>query len=140
MREHLNNWYSVGAYVVAKIIAGLPLQLICPTIFIGIAYFMTGQPHDALRFFLLWAILILIAIMSDSLGLLVGALCDVQVRKISIFKKKGPKRYSPVSAGNLHRLRNLHPEFIILGVLHQILRVAGGLSAPLQCLLHPIRV
>lgn len=82
MREHLNNWYSVGSYVIAKIMAGLPLQLICPTIFIGIAYFMTGQPHDIMRFVLLWAILILIAIMSDSLGLLIGALCDVQVRKL----------------------------------------------------------
>lgn len=79
VREHKNNWYSIGAYVTAKIIASLPLQLFCPTIFLCIAYFMTGQPHDAERFFLLWLILILLAIMADSLGLLVGAACDVQV-------------------------------------------------------------
>lgn len=79
MREHLNHWYSVGAYVLAKIVSGLPLQLICPTIFICIAYFMTGQPHEWQRFLLLWLILILIAVMADSLGMLVGAAFDMQL-------------------------------------------------------------
>lgn len=79
MREHLNNWYSIAAYVIAKIAAGLPVQILCPTIFLSIAYFMTGQPLDVSRFVLLWIILSLIAIMADSLGLLVGAICDIQL-------------------------------------------------------------
>lgn len=80
IREHMNNWYSIGAYVISKIISSLPLQLLCPTIFMSIAYFMTGQPHEVERFVLLWIILILIAVMADSLGLLVGAACSIQVR------------------------------------------------------------
>lgn len=80
IREHMNNWYSISAYVIAKILSSLPLQLICPTIFISIAYFMTGQPHDVQRFFLLWTILLLTAVMADSLGLFVGAACSIQVR------------------------------------------------------------
>lgn len=79
MREHMNNWYSISAYVTSKIISCLPLQLICPTIFIFIAYFMTGQPHEVNRFLLLWLVLILIAVMADSLGQLVGAACSIQV-------------------------------------------------------------
>lgn len=84
MREHLNNWYSVGAYVLSKIISNLPIQIICPTIFISIAYFMTGQPMDWERFFLLWFILLLSAVLADSLGMLIGSIFDVQMGTMMI--------------------------------------------------------
>lgn len=80
----MNNWYSTPAYVISKILSSLPLQLICPTILICIAYFMTGQPHELQRFLYLLLILILTAVMADSLGLLVGAACSVQVSEYEI--------------------------------------------------------
>lgn len=80
----MNNWYSTPAYVISKILASLPMQLICPTILICITYFMTGQPHDVQRFLYLLLILILTAVMADSLGLMVGAACSVQVSECQL--------------------------------------------------------
>ncbi|KAJ9576543.1 hypothetical protein L9F63_025561, partial [Diploptera punctata] len=31
MREHLNNWYSLEAYHIAKLLAEFPLQVLCPS-------------------------------------------------------------------------------------------------------------
>lgn len=79
MREHLNNWYSLEAYYISKVIANLPLQTICPTFFVAVAYFMTGQPLEIERLLMVWLIVLLTAILADSLGLAVGACCNIQV-------------------------------------------------------------
>lgn len=81
----LNHWYSLKAYYFSKLIADLPLQLICPTLFILIAYFMTGQPCEMHRICMLLTICILMAIMSHSLGLVAGAAFSVKVCTIDTF-------------------------------------------------------
>lgn len=67
------------AYYVSKLIADLPLQLICPVLFVVIAYFMTGQPFECDRLMMLLAICILMAVMAHSLGLVAGAAFSVKV-------------------------------------------------------------
>ncbi|XP_063709394.1 ABC transporter G family member 2-like [Culicoides brevitarsis] len=74
----LNHWYSLKAYYFSKIIADLPLQLICPTLFVTISYFMTGQPFECDRFLMLLFICVLMATMSHSLGLVAGAAFSVK--------------------------------------------------------------
>lgn len=79
LREHLNNWYSVGAYYVAKITADLPLQFLCPTLFVSIAYFMTGQPNDLGRFLMFWGICLLNSVIGQSLGLFIGSAVNLNL-------------------------------------------------------------
>ncbi|XP_058453461.1 ATP-binding cassette sub-family G member 4-like [Malaya genurostris] len=79
IREHLNNWYSLEAYYLSKIFADLPLQFICPTLFVVISYFLTGQPLEPLRFGMFWTMCLLLGILAQTVGLLSGAAFDVQM-------------------------------------------------------------
>ncbi|XP_031825993.2 ATP-binding cassette sub-family G member 4 [Nomia melanderi] len=72
LREYLNNWYRLRSYYVAKITSDLPLQILCPSVFIFIAYYMTGQYMECDRFFRTWLICILTTILGQSSGMLVG--------------------------------------------------------------------
>ena len=69
-REHLNYWYSMKIYYLTTTIASIPSQIIFPTIFCVIVYFLTSQPAEADRFFLFLGIYILLGILADSYGLI----------------------------------------------------------------------
>lgn len=79
VREHLNNWYSLEAYYLAKFVADMPLQFICPTLFVVIGYFLTGQPMEPMRFGMFWAMCLLLGIFAQTVGLLSGAAFDFQM-------------------------------------------------------------
>ncbi|XP_015122196.1 ATP-binding cassette sub-family G member 4 [Diachasma alloeum] len=72
-REHMNNWYGLGTYHVTKVLTDLPLQTLCPTFFLVIAYCMTGQPVECDRFMKSWLICFLLCILAQSFGMLTGA-------------------------------------------------------------------
>lgn len=78
IREHLNFWYSGRAYYLAKSMADIPFQFAMPLLYAVVVYYFTGQPLELRRFLYFSAIIVLMALVGQSLGLLLGIVFPVQ--------------------------------------------------------------
>lgn len=79
IREHLNNWYSMRAYYFSKLAADLPLQIVNPTVYFLVTYFLTDQPFELDRLGKVLLLGIVITIMAQALGHVFGAAFDAQL-------------------------------------------------------------
>ncbi|VVC93868.1 unnamed protein product [Leptidea sinapis] len=79
LQEHLNKWYYISTYCASKILVDLPVQLLCATVFVFPAWYFTSQPMETNRLLLAWVICVLITILAQTFGLVIGAACGVKL-------------------------------------------------------------
>ncbi|XVF78170.1 hypothetical protein PTKIN_Ptkin14bG0108100 [Pterospermum kingtungense] len=73
-KERSSGMYRLSSYFMSRTIADLPMELILPTAFITITYWMTGLKPTAGNFLCTLFALLLSVLVSQALGLALGAL------------------------------------------------------------------
>ncbi|KAL3845616.1 hypothetical protein ACJIZ3_003019 [Penstemon smallii] len=74
MKERASGMYTLSSYFMARITGDLPMELILPTLFLSVAYWMTGLKPDLSAFLLTLIVLLGYVLVSQGLGLALGAL------------------------------------------------------------------
>ncbi|CAL0316820.1 unnamed protein product [Lupinus luteus] len=78
-KEKSSGMYHLSSYYVARIVGDLPLELVLPTIFVTITYWMGGLKPSLVTFVLTLLITLLNVLVSQGIGLALGAiLMDVK--------------------------------------------------------------
>ncbi|CAD7079016.1 unnamed protein product [Hermetia illucens] len=72
-REYFNQWYKLGPYYCAMICAKMPFQIFLALIYLTMIYLMSSQPLELSRIVMLYAVSFLIAMNSDSFGVLIAS-------------------------------------------------------------------
>nr|XP_043617092.1 ABC transporter G family member 25 [Erigeron canadensis] len=73
-KERASGMYSLSAYFMARIVGDAPMELILPTFFMSITYWMCGLKPDIGAFILTLLILLSYVLVSQGLGFAVGAI------------------------------------------------------------------
>lgn len=79
LKEHFNRWYSLKMYYVSVTIMDIPLTIFCSLSFTIIIYVLSAQPLEWSRFLMFFAISLLVSVVGQSVGLIIGAWFDVVV-------------------------------------------------------------
>ncbi|KAE8709798.1 ABC transporter G family member 25 [Hibiscus syriacus] len=74
MKERASGMYTLSSYYMARITGDLPMELILPTVFLLVTYWMTGLKPDLVSFLLTLLVLLGYVLVSQGLGLALGAL------------------------------------------------------------------
>lgn len=79
IRERSSGMYRLSSYYFARTVGDLPMELVLPTIFVTVTYWMGGLKRKFLTFMLTLFIILLNVLVSQGLGLALGAiLMDVK--------------------------------------------------------------
>eukprot|EP01018_Ginkgo_biloba_P018830 Gb_38402 [translate_table: standard] len=72
-KERSSGMYRLSSYFAARTAGDLPMELILPTIFVVIAYWMAGLKPNAVTFILTLLVLLYTVLVSQGIGLVFGA-------------------------------------------------------------------
>ncbi|KAJ7948614.1 ABC transporter-like protein [Quillaja saponaria] len=73
-KERSSGMYRLSSYFMSRMVADLPMELVLPTIFACITYFMAGLRATAANFLYALSALLLNVLVSEGLGLALGAI------------------------------------------------------------------
>jgi len=73
-KERSSGMYRLSSYFMARMVSDIPVQLVLPTIFVIISYWMAGLKHTATAFLHYLCSLLLGVLVAQGLGLAIGAL------------------------------------------------------------------
>ncbi|KAI3939501.1 hypothetical protein MKW92_032296 [Papaver armeniacum] len=72
-KERSSSMYRLSSYFIAKTVADLPMELVLPTFFVIITYWMGGLTPTAAHFFKTLFVILFGALVSQGVGLALGA-------------------------------------------------------------------
>ncbi|XP_027365607.1 ABC transporter G family member 21-like [Abrus precatorius] len=79
IKERSSGMYHLSSYYVARMVGDLPMELVLPTIFVTITYWMGGLKPSLVTFLLTLLIMLFNVLVSQGIGLALGAiLMDVK--------------------------------------------------------------
>jgi hypothetical protein len=79
-RELVSGDYRLSAYFIAKTLAGTPVKLVLPWLFVTISYFMAAQQPNAETYLAFSAIIVLSTLVGNSIGMFIGSVTlDVNI-------------------------------------------------------------
>ncbi|XP_057532373.1 ABC transporter G family member 25 isoform X2 [Amaranthus tricolor] len=73
-KERASGMYSLSPYFMARIIGDLPMELILPSVFLTLVYWMTGLRPELWTFLLTLGVVIGYVLVAQGLGLALGAI------------------------------------------------------------------
>ena len=73
-KERASGMYRLSSYFMSRVVGDLPMELVLPTVFIIITYWMAGLKRTSKNFFLTLFSLLYNVLVSQGLGLAIGAL------------------------------------------------------------------
>ncbi|KAE9618348.1 putative ABC-2 type transporter [Lupinus albus] len=73
MKERASGMYTLSSYFMARIVGDLPMELILPTVFLIVTYWMGGLNPDLWSFVLTLLVVLGYVLVSQGLGLALGA-------------------------------------------------------------------
>lgn len=76
-REYFNRWYGLKPYYLALVASHAPLTLAGSSVFVGVAYLLTGQPLELSRVAMFFSICYMIALISEALGIVVASTLNI---------------------------------------------------------------
>lgn len=74
LKERSSGMYQLSAYYLARQASDLPMDCLLPSVFLIILYFMGGLQASAGAFFATWAASLVLVLIAQSVGLLLGAI------------------------------------------------------------------
>ena len=72
-KERSSGMYRLSSYFMSTVVADLPMELILPTVFVVITYWMAGLKSSFVNFVQTLVVLLLSVLVSQGLGLAIGA-------------------------------------------------------------------
>ena len=73
LKERASGMYRLSAYYIARSASELPMDCFIPTLYVIILYWFTGLRATAEAFIANWLTIVLVALVANSYGMLIGA-------------------------------------------------------------------
>ncbi|XP_076926525.1 ABC transporter G family member 21-like [Bidens hawaiensis] len=78
IREYSSGMYRLSSYYFARMAGDLPMELVLPTIFVTVTYWMGGLKPSLVTYLLTIVIILFNVLVSQGLGLALGAILDLK--------------------------------------------------------------
>ncbi|KAJ8764661.1 hypothetical protein K2173_007748 [Erythroxylum novogranatense] len=83
-KERSSGMYRLSSYFMSMIVSDLPMELLLPTCFVTITYWMAGLKHSAAKYFQTLFVFLYSVLVSQGLGLAIGSLV-MDLKKATTF-------------------------------------------------------